>query len=1046
MPDPEISINSMRMSFAMNKDEEFTMKSFRSLLIVSILMLMGVGVAWAGLHDAPYSYAFDGWSAVIDDWTNSGTTNYTTGHDAPNSVKFDNTGDYIISPTIDNCDTMKVWLKGNSTTTPGIFKIYAQVGAGGWVLIRECTWGTGNDIPNGSYALVVIPLAAPFRAVDDVSFEFVYELKNVGNVAMDDFSVTAAGTVDTTPPSIVAVTALNATSLDVLFSEALQQASAQTVTNYSVDHSVGNPLTATLDGTNHALVHLTFNTLAANNYVLTANGVQDLAGNPCVNATGSFAYGMAVNVGDVVINEIMYDDTASTDAEWVELHNRTASAIDISGWVLIDAGQYPPTSEGGLLVPTGTTIAAHGYLVVSRDVLPGITGYVQCTQYYGTWALGNSGDNLALYTAQTGGTLIDGSLTQFYPDDAASNAGNSIEKCDEDTPWPSDSLAWHVSTNVFATTGRYRHCTPGATNSICQTDVTPPTLVSAAAIGLTQVTVTFSEDVDPTTSQVAANYSVNLGVGNPISAVRQTNPAIVILTFGTAMAPNSYTLTVNNVQDVAGNAILPNSQIPFTVLAPPANFIFTEIMPNPNFPGLEDSLGEWFEIYNAGVSAVDLSGWVISDNAGADTIEGPATINAGQYFVFCSNGDPFSNGGVPVNYAYHFGTSGWGLSLNNTNDSLTIKNGAGAVAAQLVYNLNFGWSEGRSGQLRDLSYNPAIDTSWCRADTIWAGAYNGDHGTPQHATICAANLPPSSYSICDIRVQDAFGISVHDQQRVITQGVVTYTDTCRRNAYIENNGCAVMIYGNAVRYNMQNLARPMQVGDLVEVNGYNHNYRGLTEIDSMLGVVPTVTFLSGNHSSPAPVTVTAAQMSKAVNDCSPEAYEARHVRIENLTFQYGGDSLFSGGTSGVNYLAWSGTDTVVFRVVPCDTLVGHLIPAGTVTLNCIVSQFDASSPYCGGYQMVTGNYAPFGAGQCSTPLATTCYRDGTNDRVILRWQPGVNQQCDCYEIWYATDATAQFPAGYTLLDHVTGTTQYIDNSALSNRRFYVVRAGGPSCP
>lgn len=1021
------------------------MKNFRLLWLISMIMLTGVGAAWAGLHDAPYSYAFAGWSAVVDDWTNSGTTNYTTGHDAPNSVRFDNTGDYIVSPTIDNCDTMKVWLKGNSTTTPGIFKIYAQVGAGGWTEIRNCTWGTGNDIPNGVYAEVVIPLAAPFRGVDDVSFKFVYELKNVGNVALDDFSVSAVG-VDTTPPTLLGVSVLSRTAIDALFSEPVELTSAQTVGNYTVNNGVGHPLTATRDGGNTAIVRLTFNTLAANSYVLTANGVADLAGNPCQNTTAGFVINPTVNPGDVVINEIMYDDTASTDIEWVELHNRTANLINVSGWVLLDAPTYPPATEGAIQIPQGTTIASHGYLVVSRDALPGITGYVQCTQYFGTWALGNTGDNLALFTDSLGGMLVDGSLTTNYPDLTAANAGISIEKCDENSLWSPDASAWHLSSNVFAT-GRYRNCTPGAANTICVVDTTRPTLLSAAPVGANQVDVTFSEGVDQVSAETASNYVVNQSVGSPTSAVRQANTAVVRLTFANALATGNYIVTVNNVRDLAGNAILPNSQMPFTVLPRPANFIFTEIMPNPSMAGLEDSLGEWFEIYNAGTSAVNITGWLVCDNAGCDSIEGQHIVNPGQYFVFCCNADNGSNGGVPYDYAYQYGTSGWGLSLNNTADSLTIKDAAGTVAATVKYTATFPFSEGRAAQLRDLTWNPAVDTNWCRADTSWVGAVYGDRGTPQHATICAATGPAAPYSICDIRQQDQFGVSILDMRRVITQGVVTYEDSCRRNAFIELNGCAVMIYGNAVRDTILNSGgRRMRVGDYIQVDAYLHNYRGLSELDSLNGVKPTILLLSTNQPPVSPVTVTAAQVGYSVNDCSPEPLEARHVRIQHVTFPNGGDSTFTAGTSGRNYTVYSGTDSLIFRVVPCDTLVGDTIPAGEVTLNCIVSQFDNTSPYCGGYEMVTGRLAPFGSGVCSRPVQFTAYRDGVNNRVLLRWQPGLDQQCDCYEIWYATDAAVVFPTGYTLLNHVTGATTYTDTDPFAPRRFYVVRAGGSTCP
>lgn len=81
------------------------------------------------------------------------------------------------------------------------------------------------------------------------------------------------------PPSISTTNVLSTTQLDVTFSEDVDQTTAETTTNYSVNNSVGNPTTAILDGTNKRLVHLTFsNNFNASN-TLTVQNVKDLANN-----------------------------------------------------------------------------------------------------------------------------------------------------------------------------------------------------------------------------------------------------------------------------------------------------------------------------------------------------------------------------------------------------------------------------------------------------------------------------------------------------------------------------------------------------------------------------------------------------------------------------------------------------------------------------------------------------------------------------------------------------------------------------------------------
>lgn len=855
---------------------------------------------------------------------------------------------------------------------------------------------------------------------------------------------------DATPPEILYVSVISTSELDVLFNEDVEQISAETEGNYVVTPGSVSPSSATLDGTNLALVHLTFaSPFAAGGYTLTVNGVADLNANACVDETALFEISL-LSYGDVVITEIMYDDTSAIDSEWVEIRNTTGEPIDISGWYLTDDDTYPELSgEGALIVPASTIIPAGGYLVLTDYDQPELTGEIICARV-GNFALNNGGDNLALYTAQTGGTLIDGSLTVNFPDLALGNAGHSIEKCNVNATWSGEIADWHESTNAYGG-DFYTYCTPGAVNTECVPDTDPPLLVAATGVTPTIVDVEFNEAVDQITAETVTNYSVDQTVGNPSSAVRQGNPLFVRLTFGSAMDPGPYTLDVQNVEDLAQNPMEGIQQALFTIPEPSANLIITEIMPNPNFVANDDSLGEWFEVYNAGETIANLAGWILSDNAGADTIEGAPTINPGEYFVFGSNGVTETNGGVPVDYAYVFGISGWGLSLNNTSDVITIKDASGTVVTTLTYTSAYPFGAGYSAQLEDLGFDPSIADNWCRCDSVWVGATNGDMGTPGAATICGVELPPQYRTLCDIREQDENGVPTVLNTQVITQGVVTYMDSCRLNAYIELNGCAVMIYGTVVRTIMQNSDRLMRVGDFVEVNGYIIQFNGLTEYSVYSSVNPVVTFISEGNPIPNPVVVQPSVIEKHADNCAGETYESRRIAVPGLTFVDGnGTNVFSGGTNGVNYEAVSGTDTIVVRVVPCDSIVGTVIPVGPVSVMGLLGQYDNTGPVrCGGYQMMMAGANPFAVAVCATPVSATAYRLGgvLADSVEVRWTPGAGQTCDCYIVYYTDDATSVFPAGYQIAGCVCGQTYYRELYSLppSGRRFYVVTSE-TACP
>ena len=95
----------------------------------------------------------------------------------------------------------------------------------------------------------------------------------------------------------------------------------------------------------------------------------------------------------VVINEIMYHPISdSKNDEYIELYNRSAGAVDLSGWRL----------QGGIFYefPSNTVIAGHGYLVVAENQTNLVTKYTQLnvSNTYGNYegSLANEGERIAL--------------------------------------------------------------------------------------------------------------------------------------------------------------------------------------------------------------------------------------------------------------------------------------------------------------------------------------------------------------------------------------------------------------------------------------------------------------------------------------------------------------------------------------------------------------------------------------------------------------------------------------------------------------------------
>lgn len=88
-------------------------------------------------------------------------------------------------------------------------------------------------------------------------------------------------------------------------------------------------------------------------------------------------------------------------------------------------------------------------------------------------------------------------------------------------------------------------------------DVYPPVVTSMFVENPTTLTVTFNEPLDPSTAQNVSNYSISNGIS--ISSATLSNN-VVSLGVSPALAEgSSYTLIINNVEDIAGNVMNPDT-------------------------------------------------------------------------------------------------------------------------------------------------------------------------------------------------------------------------------------------------------------------------------------------------------------------------------------------------------------------------------------------------------------------------------------------------------------------------------------------------------
>ncbi|MBU1937975.1 lamin tail domain-containing protein [bacterium] len=209
---------------------------------------------------------------------------------------------------------------------------------------------------------------------------------------------------DPDPPELSSAQAMSGTQVDVYFNEFVDETTAETVTNYSIDNGIGTPSAAVLDGVNGALVHLTVSLLTPyTDYILTVNNVEDLNSNVIApNSTVGFSY--IIELGDVIITEFMPNPDAVYDnvGEWFEIYNATTglAPINLNGWIIKD-NYGSDTIEGDHWLNSGDYfVFCVNETLATNGGVPADFQY-KLNVYPSDWglALGNSGDELVLVDA-----------------------------------------------------------------------------------------------------------------------------------------------------------------------------------------------------------------------------------------------------------------------------------------------------------------------------------------------------------------------------------------------------------------------------------------------------------------------------------------------------------------------------------------------------------------------------------------------------------------------------------------------------------------------
>ncbi|TND10420.1 MAG: hypothetical protein FD123_62 [Bacteroidetes bacterium] len=612
-------------------------------------------------------------------------------------------------------------INGHCAASTNTLRIRVTRSAAGLWNVYSDTLGGTNFLPEGSVT---------DNTHTTCNYFGVYSKYTVSNINKFFYDDVYAGPliVDVTAPALVSASPVSSTQLDVLFNEPVDLATAQTLTNYSVNNSIGNPSAAVRDGSNFSLVHLTFATPFTSGLpnTLTVTNVQDLSANAITTANANFTwFNLSTAVfHDVVINEIMADPSPVVglpNTEFIELHNRSAGNFDLTGWTFTDGST---TSTLGQLV-----LGAGQYLILCANADTQLFSSFGPVLGLSTFpSLNNTGDNLII--RDNANTLIDSVSfdISWYQDPNKDDGGWTLELINPNIGAGCATAGnWIASNNVAGGT-------PGTQNSVYNNspDVTGPVFASVYATDSLHVTLCFNEGINPAQITVLSNYSISNGIGAPVTISYDTTTLQCI--YLTLAAPlqdqNAYTVTFPNLGDCAGNPANPNGAIFSYYVVKQFDVVVNEIMADPD-PPVALPNEEYLELHNTTPYSIQLENWQLT--IGGTTRAVPNFLLQPDSFLVLTNttAAPLFSGmnvlGVPSFQ-----------SLTNTGSAITLRTAQGLLIHNLTYDDS--WYQNALKADGGWSLEMVDPNNPCAGMNNWRASVNATGGTPgQENSVLAAN-------------------------------------------------------------------------------------------------------------------------------------------------------------------------------------------------------------------------------------------------------------------------------------------------------------------
>jgi hypothetical protein len=198
----------------------------------------------------------------------------------------------------------------------------------------------------------------------------------------------------------------------------------------------------------------------------------------------------------------------------------------------------------------------------------------------------------------------------------------------------------------------------------------------------------------------------------------------------------------------------------------------------------------------------------------------------------------------------------------------------------------------------------------------------------------------SPIPIAQAKVNDVAGIAINLGQLVTIRGIVTVGLQFGSPSYLQDNSGGISIFGST-------FSNAVQIGDEVIVSGIITQFNGLNQLES-----PTLHSIISSSNDIEPLLATPLQLSSD-GIGGIENFEGRLVRLNGvLVTELNGSTISNWAYKNYKLTGSSANDTVEIRIDNNTQMIGMVAPAGVFDVVGVLSQYKASSPFIGGYQIM----------------------------------------------------------------------------------------------